>query len=278
MGDLDPVKSYIASQAGKSSSSKRQARIVASGFIEFSRKTDPLKWTRDDVFGYLNTIEDYARATQYNYSVQLRAFFRYHGRVDLAELVKPPRRAEILKAVPSDEEVARMKAVAENQRDGLIVQVLSRTGLRVGELCNLDVGDIDFENRQIHVRAKEDWHPKGLKEGFVPFDSETGEQIKAYLGGRDSGLLFDLSESYVRRIVKDLAEKARVKDASEVTPHSLRHQFAVHFLRHGGDVRSLQKILRHADLSTTAVYLTYTEDAVAQAYDRVFEKAEEAEA
>jgi len=59
-----------------------------------------------------------------------------------------------------------------------------------------------------------------------------------------------------------------------MTPHSLRHHFAVYFLQHGGDVRSLQKILRHSDLATTAIYLDYTEDAVAQAYDRVFEKPE----
>ena len=73
-------------------------------------------------------------------------------------------------------------------------------------------------------------------------------------------------------VLKDL------KDAEKVTPHSLWHHFAVFFLQHGGDSRSLQKILRHSDLTTTAIYLDYTEDAVAQAYDRVFEPPEKARA
>jgi integrase/recombinase XerD len=275
----DLVKNYIAAQAGKSFSSKKQARIVSTGFVSSSNKSEPKNWTKNDVFNYLSVLEtNHSRNTLYNYTVHLRSFLRFYNREDLTDLLKLPRRPEILKVVPSDDEVIRMKAIAKNPRDKLIIQVLSRTGLRVGELCNLDIRDIDFENRQIHIRAKEDWHPKGLKERIVPFDSETDIQTRTYLDGRDSGLLFDLSESYVRRIVKELAEKAHVKDASKITPHSYRHYFAIYFLRHGGDIRSLQKILGHADLSTTAVYLTYTEDAVAQAYDRVFEKAEETEA
>lgn len=272
------VSDFIAAQAGKSSSSKKHARIVASGFIKHARQADPKEWTKNQVFGYLSKIEpNHTRNTLYIYSVQLRALLRYHGREDLASLMKPPKRAQALKVVPSEEEVTRMKAMAKNERDRLIVQILSRTGLRVGELCHLEVEDIDLENRQIQIRAKGMWAPKGLKEGLIPFDSETGRQIKEYLGERTNGLLIDLSESYIRNIVKSLAMKAKVKDAKKVTPHSLRHHFAVYFLQHGGDIRSLQKILRHSDLATTAIYLDYTEDAVAQAYDKVFEPPQEAE-
>ena len=202
----DPVKEFVEAQAGKNSSSKRQARIVGSGFIEYTKKLDPPKWSKNDVFGYLSNIEpDHSRSTLYNYAVQLRAFLRYHGREDLAKLVKPPRRAEILRVVPSDEEVARMIVIASNPRDRLIVQILGRTGLRVGELCHLNVSDIDLDNRQIRIRARGMWAPKNLKERTVPFDSETAEQIKSYIKGVETSCLFDLSESYVRHIVKDLA-------------------------------------------------------------------------
>lgn len=276
MARKDPVKEFVARQVGKSPSAKKHARIVASAFLESVKNPDPEKITTTDVFHYLSNIEkSCSRSTLYIYASQLRTFLGFLGREDLAKLVKPPRRPQALKTVPSDEEVAKMIALAE-PRDRLIIQILTRTGLRVGELTHLEPGDVDHEERQIYIRAKEHWAPKGLKERIVPVDSETARLIGEYLGGRDKGLLFDVSESSVRRIVKDLAVKAQVKNAEKVSPHSLRHSFAVHFLQHGGDIRSLQIILGHSDLSTTAVYLSFTEEAVAQAYDRIFEKEREA--
>jgi len=261
---------FIVAQAGKSESSKKQARIVSRGFLKSVKLLDPEKWTKNDVFNYLLKLEDYSRNTQYVYQVQLRAFLRFHDRDDLAQLIKSPRRPESLKIVPSDDEVNTMIAATDNLRDKIIIMMISRTGLRVGELCHIETNDIDLEKRQIHIRAKDNWSPKELRERIVRFDSETLELIKFYIGRYDRKRLINISESQIRRIVKGIAKKAEVKDAEKVTPHSLRHAFAVRFLTHGGDVRSLQKILGHTDLATTAIYLDLSEDAVVKAYDRVF--------
>lgn len=85
------IKEFVAAQAGKSSSSKKQAWIVASEFVSYSKKQNPQNWSKNDVFGYLSGIEPkYSRNTFYNFAVQLRSFLRFHGREDLSKLVKSP--------------------------------------------------------------------------------------------------------------------------------------------------------------------------------------------
>jgi site-specific recombinase XerD len=274
---LKRVQEYRSTLFGKSESLKKQARIVSFSFLECTNKTDPSEWDKNDIYSYLTDLEKYSKNTQYNYLVQLKAFLIYHGRNDLALLFKPPKRPITLKIFPTDEEIGRMIALQYILRDKLIIQLLSRTGLRVGELCNLEIVDIDHEKRRILIRRKRGWAPKGLKERSVPIDSDTAKLIKIYLKNKKGKRFLDLSESQVRRIVKKAAIKAGVKEANKVSPHSLRHSFAVHFLTMGGDVRSLQKILGHSDLATTAIYLDLSEKTITQAYDRVFEKSPENE-
>lgn len=273
---VDLVASFVASYAGKSSSTKQQARLVASAFT-YMVGHDSKKWTRDNVYAYLQKNEILGRSTQYNYAVQLRAFLRFHGRQDLAELVKPPRRLDAGKEYLGVAQVEKILKVAQDPRDQLLIQVLFHTGLRIGEVTHLEVGDVDLEKRVIKIQAKGLWFPKGLKERTVPVDSSTARMIKEYLGERSTGRIFEISDTYARRLIKDLVVKAGISQV-RVTPHIFRHSFAVHFLKNGGDLRSLQKILGHSDLATTAMYLSYTDKDVAESYDKVFEVKKEVEA
>jgi integrase len=268
------VNSFTDSYAGKSPSSTQQARIVASGFTYYYGH-DPSKWIQDDIYGYLKRNEGLSRSTQYCYSVILRALLRFCHREDLAKLVKPPRRISAGKKYPTDDQVDKLFNVAETLLEKCVVQGLSHTGVRVGELVHLEVDDFDFEKRQISICAKNGWIPKEYKERNVPVDTKTASMVKEHIGDRTTGKIFPYSETWIRRLINDLSERAGLSEL-HITPHSLRHGYAVHALKHGMDLRSLQKILGHADLATTATYLQLTDRDVAEAYDKVFEKGAEA--
>lgn len=152
-------------------------------------------------------------------------------------------------------------------RNLAILSVLFDTGLRVGELCSLTVGDVDMTGRRLRVRDG-----KMGKDRLVPFGRTTQQRLRAYLGleEREMGESLWLGErgtrtgegltpSGVKQMIRDLGRLAEVKGV-RVSPHTLRHTFAIEFLRSGGDVYSLQYILGHTDLDMTKRYV-----AIAQA-------------
>jgi len=108
-------------------------------------------------------------------------------------------------------------------------------------------------------------------------DSETVSLIQKYSSSKKEGRLVDVRASAIRNMIKKIARRVGVRSAEKMTPHRLRHFFACDFLQRGGDVRSLQKLLGHSDLSTTEIYLDYDDDLVSQSYNRVFGKKEQKE-
>lgn len=152
-------------------------------------------------------------------------------------------------------------------RNLAILSVLFDTGLRVGELCSLTVGDVDMTGRRLRVRDG-----KMGKDRLVPFGRTTQQRLRAYpgleeremgeslwLGERGTRTGEGLTPSGVKQMIRDLGRLAEVKGV-RVSPHTLRHTFAIEFLRSGGDVYSLQYILGHTDLDMTKRYV-----AIAQA-------------
>lgn len=139
-------------------------------------------------------------------------------------------------------------------RNKVILTLLYSTGLRVSELVKLETRTIDYKERTIRVRGK------GEKDRIVIFDDETLELIKEYLSKRgvENDLLFVnqrnhmLSSRYIQLMIKEYAEKANI--SKKVTPHVLRHSFATHLLKNGVDIRAIQQLLGHSNLSTTQIY------------------------
>ncbi|MFO7792602.1 MAG: tyrosine-type recombinase/integrase [Candidatus Saliniplasma sp.] len=167
-----------------------------------------------------------------------------------------------------DDEVRKLlKAPSRNKtRDRLILRILYRCGLRVSELTNLKIQDIGFEEEMITVRSG-----KGDKDRVVPVDADTLDLIEFYKAGADKGTLIlsergeSLSTRQVERIVKKYAKKAGLK--KNVYPHMLRHSFAVHCLKAGMNLRTVQKMLGHSSLTTTQIYLDLTGEDIKQDYE-----------
>jgi integrase/recombinase XerC len=160
-----------------------------------------------------------------------------------------------------------------------MLEVLYATGVRVSELCGLDLGDVDPERRVLRVLGK------GRKERSVPVGLPALRALQRWLDtGRPelataaSGTAVFLGERgqridprVVRRVVH--AALARVEGAPDLGPHGLRHAMATHLLDGGADLRSVQEMLGHASLATTEIYTHVTDERLRQAYAQAHPRA-----
>jgi len=219
----------------------------------------------------------------------LRSFFTFLVREGVlasnpARLVASPKTPKDLPAVPTAEE---MNAVVDGPgpddlRDRVVLELLYGCGLRVSELEGLNLGDIDWRERWIRVRGK------GRKERDVPFGARAEEALAGYLEWRreqkapeslDDPVLTHrwqkswrrLTSRTIERIVKRRAT-ATLGDPS-VHPHTLRHAFATHLLGEGADLRAIQELLGHANLSTTQKYTRLSLERLMEVYDQAHPKA-----
>ncbi len=217
----------------------------------------------------------------------LRSFFQLLVRrgvveVNPAKLLRTPKVPRTLPQVPSEEQTNRLiEGVAEGklrrpfpERDLLLFELLYGCGLRISEAVGLDVADIQPGEQTLRVRGK------GRKEREVPFGRKAAEALAAYLavrgvssqpalflnhrGGRlGTRGAFGIVSLYARLLEGD----------SSLHPHSFRHAFATHMLSAGADLRAIQELLGHAQLSTTQKYTQVSLADLIAVYDRAHPKA-----
>ncbi len=205
------------------------------------------------------------KRTQNYYLIALRSFLKYMNAkrgiktlaADSIELAKVPERTIDL---ISSEELKRLldapskeKDVKKGLKDKAILETLFSTGLRVSEICALPK-DLDLTKDEISVRGK------GEKVRVVFLSEAAKDSIKAYLKGNrdiDSSTLFNTIPRTVERMVKSYAIKAGI--SKKVTPHVIRHSFATDLLQNGADLRSVQALLGHANITTTQIYTHVTD-------------------
>jgi integrase/recombinase XerD len=187
----------------------------------------------------------------------LRVFFGVTlNRPDVVTMIPYGKKPRTVPVVLSPEEVLRFLEAVRPGRDRVLLQTAYACGLRLGEVTHLRVADIDSARRVIVVRQG-----KGQKDRLVPLSPRLLEVLRAYwLTDRPRGWLFPgrdparpLTGAHVQKLCQRLV--SRLGLPKRVTPHTLRHSFATHMLEAGVDVRTVQAVLGHADLATTANYL-----------------------
>ena len=203
----------------------------------------------------------------------LRNFFRFllsenHIATDPSYLIGHPKQGRSLPKALSIEEVDCLLAVSENldsgspleARNNVMLHLLYATGLRVSELVKLSLVSINRQSGNLRVLGK------GGKERLVPIGEQARVLLEEYLDhirplllmGKTSPSLFvtrqgkAMSRTRYWQILKEIAGKASI--AKEISPHVLRHSFATHLLENGADLRSVQLMLGHSDISTTQLY------------------------
>lgn len=153
----------------------------------------------------------------------------------------------------------------------LLIEMFYSTGCRVGEMVNVKISDIDFYNKTIKVMGK------GSKERIVYYGDYASKYLEDYLKNKDrKGYLFTnkkgekLTIEEVEYIVRDIMKHISIK--THVTPHTLRHTFATHLLNNGADIRTVQELLGHANLSTTGIYTHVSSDRLKDVYFKTFKR------
>ena len=164
-------------------------------------------------------------------------------------------------------------------RDAAIIELLYASGIRVGELCGLDVDDLDRDRDVVRVLGK------GGKERSVPFGRPAARALDRWLGHARAGLVASgsgpalflgargrrIDQRTVRRLIH--ARIADVPGAPDLGPHGLRHTAATHLLEGGADLRSVQELLGHASLATTQIYTHVTQERLRAAYRQAHPRA-----
>ncbi|MFH1295389.1 MAG: tyrosine-type recombinase/integrase [bacterium] len=224
--------------------------------------------------------QEFKRSTQTTFLVAVRAFLKYMI-VEEKVAILPPEQITLGKPdprVPKVLEEDQLKLLFEmqdlNKRSGLrdraILEVLFSTGLRVSELCNLNVDSINLESGEFAVVGKgrklrtvylsisaRDWLGRYLstrKDHFTPlFLRYSGKKMKE---DDEEGESLRLTPRSVERLVKKYILRAGI--ATDATPHTLRHTFATGLLREGADLRSVQELLGHSNVATTQIYTHVT--------------------
>jgi integrase/recombinase XerD len=259
------------------------ARLQAFGQ---TRGRAPLQLTRQDLEACIRDAmaSGLAATSTARLVAAARSFYRFQSlsgqlTINPAEDLDAPRRLGTLPRFLSTQDVDALLtapdvSTAGGLRDRALIEVLYATGLRVSELVGLRLSD---------VRLSEGWLQclgKGHKERIVPLGEEATAWVRRYLGEsrpqltrrRESPWLFvnaragtRLSRSGFWKILKGHGRTAAI--TAPLSPHVLRHSFATHLLERGADLRAIQSMLGHADLSTTQIYTHVLEARLRQVYD-----------
>ena len=233
----------------------------------------------------------HSKATLSRKLAALRSFFKYlarenHLRSNPVLGISSPRREKKLPQFLDLSEVTHLlEAPAsktwEGKRDRSILETLYSSGVRVSELVGLNRGDVDLFSGLLKIRGK------GKKERIVPVGEKALQAIREYLeslpppvnkknDGPQGSLFLNrsgsrLTDRSVRRLIVKYARRICLK--SGISPHTLRHTFATHLLDRGADLRSVQELLGHANLSTTQIYTHVTTRRLQEAYTQAHPRA-----
>ena len=272
---IDAYEAYLILERGLSDNT-REAYVRDVGKLVRYLETEKVtlrEVTTDTLRAFAADLFDLGISprTQARIVSGIKSFFRFmklEGYLDSNPsllLESPALRRHLPEVLRVDEIDAMIGAIdmekAEGQRNRAIMETLYGCGLRVSELINLEISKLYFDEQFIMV------HGEGDKERIVPISPQAIREIKDYLPDRallpvkrgEENILFlnrrghRLTRVMIFYIIKQLAEAAGIR--KEVSPHTLRHSFATHLLEGGANLRAIQQMLGHEDISTTEIYL-----------------------
>jgi len=238
--------------------SKRTLEIYTSNVRLFFEniKKDPNEITSDDLREYFGKLISDQKLKPRSISLKkssLKFFFEeiVKKRITDIDLPKIPRS---IPTVLTKEEVKRLFDSASTKKSLLIMKLIYSTGLRVSECANLRISDLELDNNQGWVRAG-----KGNKDRPIFLSNQLIEDLKRYILTLSENEIYlfpgkngHITIRNIQYIVKTAAKKAKIN--KKISVHKLRHSFATHNLENGVDIRLIQELLGHSDLSTTQIY------------------------
>ena len=238
--------------------------------------------TKKDILAYISSINGLEVSTVNRHISSLKSFFNYLVdesiiKVSPMEEVSSLKKAKKLPKYLSISEVNKLLNIPLNSefdyRNKAMLELMYATGLRVSELVSIEYSNIDFENSIIRINGK------GKKERIIPLGEVASYYLKVYLNDYRSKLLKRNTYNQVflnnhgkpitrqgfNYILENIRELTGIE--KEITPHVLRHSFATHLLEGGADIRSIQEMLGHENISTTNIYTEVVNDVLRSNYE-----------
>lgn len=281
--DAWKLDGFVASLTAASPATVRAYRSDVARFAEWASGTTvdgPDDVSRDHVRRYVAFLSGrgMARRSISRAMASLRRYFAWRTRDGgaafdpTAGISVPSGQGRLPRVLTADQLGALLGAPADDGapewrhlRDVAMVEVLYGSGLRVAELCALDVASVDLDARAVRVWGK------GSKERRLPLSEPSIDAIRAWLAHRDDvatvpDALF-VNPRGTRIGTRDVRRTVDARASSPTHPHALRHTFATHLLDHGADLRAVQELLGHASVATTQRYTHVSKERLKSAYE-----------
>ena len=263
--------------------SYRRDLVKVMNYMQEQGIEDVRKITATNLNSYILYLEKnkFSAATISRNIASLKAFYHYmckEGLVaeDVAETLHAPKIEKKMPEILSTDEVVRLLEqpsgdTAKEIRDKAMLELLYATGIRVTELITLKLSDVNLQMGYIVCRDNG-------KERVIPFGNEAKSALIRYLEGTRSAMIKDAESKYLFancsgqpmsrqgfwKLIKYYAKKAGI--VADITPHTLRHSFAAHLVENGADLRSVQEMLGHSDISTTQIYVNMNRNRLREVY------------
>ncbi|MFO8192011.1 MAG: site-specific tyrosine recombinase XerD [Bacillota bacterium] len=291
---LQSYTNYLAVEKGLARNTLESYNRDIRKMIAFLKKkgvTNPEAVNQDMLVEFISELKNNGQATSSisRCIASVRSFFNFllqEGVIpkNAAWKLESPRIERKLPRILTTDEVNKLldqpsTGKHKELRDKAMLELLYASGIRVSELVSLDINDFDPRVGYLRCRGK------GMKERIVPVGSMAVNYVNEYLRKTRTRMIRTNSETALfvnqhgRRmtrqgfwkILKKYAQKANIK--GEITPHTLRHSFATHLLENGADLRSVQEMLGHSDISTTQIYTQVTRRKIREVYDKAHPRA-----
>lgn len=291
---LDYIE-HLEVEGGRSDKTAENYKLYLERFIEFTNDIKVDKITSEVIRKYRlwlnrykNTVDgELATITQSYHLIALRGFLKYLSRRDIISLspdkITLPKVSRKQVSFLHYDEVERLlsQISLDNEtglRDRAIIELLFSSGLRVSELVNLNKDHVNTKRREFMVRGK------GQKDRPVFIGKATAQRVNDYLAARldnlpplflsysrnniagTSGDYRRLTARSIQRIISNYARLAGI--TKHVSPHTMRHSFATDLLMNGADIRSVQSMLGHSNISTTQVYTHVTDEHLREVFEK----------
>ncbi len=273
---------YLEVEKGLSQNTLDAYRRDLTFFIDFCTENNENEITdikRSDVTSYIMKLkqENYTPSSVTRKLASIRGFFKWfcaneYSSKNPVQTLEQPKLPKHLPKVMTIEELNSIINSNLNTLQSLIVELLYGCGLRVSELVNLNLNDIDIKSKYVKC------YGKGSKERIVPFGEKAKTALKKYFKERDFIVLNNNIEKNKKLLLKNNGKNVTRQDVynfirsqgekihKHISPHTLRHSFATHLLENGADLRVVQELLGHSDVSTTQLYTHITKKRLKEVY------------
>ena len=289
------IKNFLEFLKNEKQSSENTLQSYERDILQFDKylnenKLNYSKITSNDIKDYLSYLQKEGKKTSSisRCLASIRAFYQYENRVkkvktNPTENIKAPKVEKHAPSILSSQEVELLLEQPKNvdlkgTRDKAMLEFAYATGMRVTEIISLNLSDVNIENSTVACKTNN-------KQRVIPLGSLSLKALQEYIENARPILVKDENEEALfvningRRltrqgfwkIVKYYKEQAHI--TKDITPHVLRHSFATHLLQNGADLKSIQTMLGHSDISSTQVYMQFQDDSIRNIYRKAHPRA-----